>query len=183
VVLLAELAAGDANGDGSGGISADHVLEAFIAHPAVAPYVRGGTINDERSQVFVLSGNFARQYHGPGYLIAPSPRVFDGSFTTQLLIGEAAGNTAIRCKEKGDFSPITLREYSMLIRRLREADTASNVGDLSVALRYDFHHGDRPRRLATAFLGAAWSTSRVRPWSKLASSLVLRGRRMVARLR
>ena len=101
--------------------SPNDLLEHFKNHPAVRPLLRGAETIEYLGHLIPEGGyRGIPKVYGPGYLVCgdaamlSNPVHREGS-NLAMWSGKLAGETVIRCKERGDFSERRLAEYRGLL--------------------------------------------------------------------
>ena len=99
------------------------LLEAFKAHPAVAPLVRGGTLREYSAHLIPEAGwNMVPKLYGNGILVAGDAAgfclatgIYIEGINYALQSGLAAGTAAVAACRRRDFSRYSLMKYMELL--------------------------------------------------------------------
>ncbi len=99
------------------------LLEAFKAHPTVAPLVRGGTLREYSAHLIPEAGwNMVPKLYGDGILVAGDAAgfclatgIYIEGINYALQSGLAAGTAAIAACRRRDFSRYSLMKYMELL--------------------------------------------------------------------
>jgi electron transfer flavoprotein-quinone oxidoreductase len=99
------------------------LLEAFKAHPAVAPLVRGGRLREYSAHLIPESGwNMMPTLYGNGILVAGDAAgfclatgIYIEGINYAIQSGLAAGTAAVAACRRGDFSRYSLMKYMELL--------------------------------------------------------------------